>query len=282
MKNNHNRITDGLQSAFQRDPARDLGIEPGVVARHSPGSDGETALVFVLGIEPSTNTCDIALVHLEPKWATEHDIVVSSDETSLGYDFVVQTDIRASTYTQQITSVLTATPPEVLALARDPEPLASSERRGLRLKGRLDARWNFKVSEVHRLHRLVHLYIHDLLHDSTLDTFDNAERLASFSDEIFEALASADATNTQLLESFGQVLIERSPEITILSEQQSLLAELGLTDKRTWNEIAPSQGGALFVVLTRLPGFGGVRSTSRPPTHQWTISETQSELVLKA
>lgn len=282
MNKSHNRTTDRLQPASHSDPSSELAIEPGVVARHSRGIDGDTALVFVLGIEPSTNTCDVALVHYEPKWATEHDIVVYSDETSLGYDIVVQTDVRASTYTHQISSVLTTSPPDVLSLMRDPDLLASSERRGLRLKGRLDNRWDFKVSEVHRLHRLVHLYIHDLLTDSTLETFHGAERLARFSDGIFEALASADATNTQLMESFSQVLIERSPEITILSEQQSLLAELGLTDKRTWNEIAPSQGGALFDVLTRLPGFGGIRSTSRPPTHQWTISETQSELVLKA
>jgi len=134
-------------------------ITAGVVARHSRGLDGDTALVFVLDADPLSDVCDIALVHYEPKLATEHDIVVYSDETSLGYDFVIQTDVRASTYTQEITSVLAVTPPEVLALAHDPELLASSERRGLRLKGRLDSRWDFKVSEVRRLHRLTHLYL---------------------------------------------------------------------------------------------------------------------------
>jgi hypothetical protein len=99
------------------------------------------------------DACEILLCHYEDRLATEHDRILSSDDTGLGYDLVVQTDIRAWTFADDISKVFAVVPSDVLANAQQ----------GLRLKGRLDSRWNYKVSEVYRLHRLINRYLKTLL-----------------------------------------------------------------------------------------------------------------------
>ena len=122
-----------------------------LIARHAPDNNNETALVCVVGRDE--DACDILLCHGEDRLATEYDRILSSDDTALGYDLVVQTDIRAWTFTDDIRVVFAVVPSDVLANAQQ----------GLRLKGRLDCRWDFKVLEVNRLHRLVNRYLMALL-----------------------------------------------------------------------------------------------------------------------
>jgi hypothetical protein len=122
-----------------------------LIARHAPDNNNETALVCV--VSHDDDACEILLCHYEDRLATEHDRILSSDDTGLGYDLVVQTDIRAWTFADDISKVFAVVPSDVLANAQQ----------GLRLKGRLDSRWNYKVSEVYRLHRLINRYLKTLL-----------------------------------------------------------------------------------------------------------------------
>ena len=122
-----------------------------LIARHAPDINNETALVCV--VSHYDDAYEILLCHGAEQFATEYDRILSSDDTGLGYDLVVQTDIRGWTFVDDIREVLAVVPTDVLTNAQQ----------GLRLNGRLDPRWNLKVLEVHRLHRLINRYVKKLL-----------------------------------------------------------------------------------------------------------------------
>lgn len=279
MSNIPEHIANGLRAALDRDPRSNLPVQPGAFVRHTKGNNDETGIVFILSVEPSTETCDIALVHNQTRQATENDLIVFGDETGLNYDLVIQTDVRASTYLQQLSSVIAQAPDDVLEAAADPDLVESSERRGLFLRGRLDSRWDFKVSEVRRLHHLVHLYIHDLLNDSALEEVGDASALAQFDDEVFRELAPPERPPRQLINTFVEVLIQKSPEIAISENQLSLLSDLGMENLKTWQEIDDVLGEWIFKRMSETAGFGGIRSNQTRPVEQFILNETRTDLV---
>ena len=119
-------IANRLRSALDRSPRAELPIRPGAFARHAAGNNGDSGIIFILDVEPETNSCDIALVHSDTKRATEYDLIVFGSEIGLSYDLVVQTDVRATTYTQQLASVLAQAPDGILEIVQDPDLVEAS------------------------------------------------------------------------------------------------------------------------------------------------------------
>jgi hypothetical protein len=110
-------------------------------------------LVFVFGIcQPGI--AQIALCHSFAELATDQDWILSPALTALPYCLVVQTDIVSPLLASHLHHHLASLPP-VLARAcyrgahRAPYP------RGLPLQSRYeDARWDYKLQELHDLHTL--------------------------------------------------------------------------------------------------------------------------------
>ena len=123
-----------------------------VIARHKAGSDGASSLVAI--IDADDEACDIRLVQSEVSLASEHDRIIFSDQNNLGFHLVVS-NIEGSTFTDDIDAVLDILP--ISTLDNAPE--------GMALKGPLDARWDFAISEVARFHRLTYRFLRHLLED---------------------------------------------------------------------------------------------------------------------
>jgi len=240
-------LTDGAQAP--------IDLEPGAIARHAPGPDGASALVAVLNVDGSRDVCEVALVHWEPSLATENDLIIDTSETELGCALVVQTDLRTSTYTESLDEVLAMAPDDVVAALSDSQEMIDPDRRGLPLKGPLDARWDFKVSEVSRLHRLVQRFIHDLLHDQIRE-----ELGISLEDDVIKNLGATETDPHELVEALGGLMVTPGFQLLLQAHQLELLVGLGLDDEASWKKLHPAFGPALFSVLqSQSIGLGSVR-----------------------
>lgn len=248
-------------------------LGPGAIARHAPGSDGARGLVLVLDVDRRENLCEIALLHSDVSLATENDLVIFSDETELGFHLVAQTDVRSSTYTQYLEAVVGMAPAELVEALTQPGNTALQWRRGMQLKGPLDARWDFKIAEVRRLHRLVHDFIHDLLHDKLLAEFD---------DGLIAALGANDVRSRGLFRTLAVALTSTDIDLQVNHEQLQLLIESGLGDEATWKRGDQRLGSALFDVIRSRPGFGGIRHVSDNNSVIVAAGATGPELVERA
>lgn len=131
-------IAEGIQTALNSHIEFDfinLPIIDGVIAKHRGGG-----LVYVLGVDDGV--ADFLLIHTQDNMATDRDVILFENDTHLGYRLIVQSDVRGYTPVEYLTG-------KTISINLE------SALRGIRLKGRLDCRWDFKISEVHRLHQLM-------------------------------------------------------------------------------------------------------------------------------
>ena len=139
-------IAEGIQNALDDHAefdAIDHPVTAGVIAKHHGGG-----FVYVLSVDDGV--ADFCLAHPYVENATDRDAIVFTDDTHLAYDLVVQGDVRGYAPVKYLTG---KTPSIHLLTTRTGS--------GIPLKGRLDSRWDFKISEVLRLHQLMTYYKKD-------------------------------------------------------------------------------------------------------------------------
>jgi hypothetical protein len=136
-------------------PPEDRPVSVGDVRRAASG--GEERLVVVLAVNPERENVQVTLVHPYAEWATSGDVVVEPAASGVRYPLVVQATMRAVVWAGDLGPLVADVPAEVVAIClapamRPPEGVDLSS--GPRLTGQLDARWDFKMSELGSLSRL--------------------------------------------------------------------------------------------------------------------------------
>lgn len=128
----------------QRHPAHsptvDYDMRPGDL-RRCTGGEAESRLVLVQSVHK--HHVVVCLLHSEPEWATEADLVLAPSPVT-PWPVVVQTDLVSCAVLEQV---------EVL-VARLPDGWQHQAAAGPALVGPLDARWAFKEREIDALHAL--------------------------------------------------------------------------------------------------------------------------------
>lgn len=104
--------------------------------------------VLVVSVDSEASACEVLLLHSDVALATEHDIILSRDETKAPYVLVAQTDVRGIVWTVDLEHAVGA-----VSNVKSRFDLVLSERmperdlRGVALAGPLDFRWQFKRRE---------------------------------------------------------------------------------------------------------------------------------------
>lgn len=137
-------IAQAAREYRRRHPAHsstvDRDVRPGDV-RRCTGVEAESRLVLVRSVHEQHVV--VCLVHSEPEWATEADLVLAPSPVT-PWPVVVQTDLVSCALPDQV---------EVL-VARLPDGWQHQAVAGPALAGPLDARWRFKEGELDSLHAL--------------------------------------------------------------------------------------------------------------------------------
>lgn len=132
---NQSAIFDQLRealTAYDEFEAIDLPLTEKCIAKHEAGG-----LVYVTDF--ADGTAYFMLIHRYVERATEQDVILF--DTPFG-DLVVQRDVRGYCLAKYLT-------------VKTDSIKLDTDRTGIPLKGRLDSRWDYKVEEVHRLHRIM-------------------------------------------------------------------------------------------------------------------------------
>ena len=121
---------------------------------HRPGSDGQPGVLYLTDVNPDEGACEFMLVSFDVHFATDNDFVVPPELSGLPQPALVQPSVISSTFTEQIDRVLSRMPRTALheCPSGHPGPFLP-----------IDLRWDHKVAEVHRLHRLTSDWLHHLL-----------------------------------------------------------------------------------------------------------------------
>ncbi len=158
-------VPESIRSAVAGHSARKpigvrIGVSRGQVhgIRRSPHDEvpatGTTGpMVLVLRVDTKREFAEVMLVHPYVELATSVDLVVSPQRSTMPYRTVVQTDTRAVIWTIQLETLIGRLDPEALGALGDVSVGQAVYRTSLSsgnpLRGRLDARWDFKAQEGH-------------------------------------------------------------------------------------------------------------------------------------
>jgi len=132
---------------------------------------GDRRLALVLRIDSEREAAEIMLVHPYEEMATSADVIVAPASTSLAYTIVAETDIRGVVWLTQLGRsagrLLEDALQQVGLVAANDPGAAGPGLRGQRLAGPLDARWDFKLSEVEQIQELAGDCTAHLLEDAS-------------------------------------------------------------------------------------------------------------------
>lgn len=120
-----------------------------------PGHDTLQSL-FVVSVDSSDGVCEVLLLHSIVEYMTDFDILIPRAESGLPYALVAQLDIRGVVWTIDLGRALGKVSHD---LERFSIAAAANEdlrdRRGVRLSGPLDPRWQFKREQGRALAEIV-------------------------------------------------------------------------------------------------------------------------------
>lgn len=247
-------------------PAEAVGIQMplsrGQVRRltHSLESGELTErLALVLRVDKGRDYAEIMFVHPYAELATDTDLIVPPEHSSIAYQIVVETDVRGVVWLPQlgpIVGVLDASALEALGAValgevHDSPDLVS----GLPLRGRLDRRWDFKASQGSSLRTLAADCTAALLDDRTV------KMDASILSPVL--LAALDDRESALLKLLDVV---RRCNVVFDLDDLEVLEEMGALDVGAWIDALGEMGGQLYksyflpLVETALSGGGSAAS----------------------
>lgn len=132
-------------------------IEVGGIYRAGPMfGDAQTALVLVTAVDSAKTAISVTLLSPDIEFGTSVDVIVSRQDSGLGYELLAQSDICGYLWSVQLGRQLGTVSPTVLealaALRLDDvvdRPVA-----GPPVVDRSDPRWSFKLEELKRLQGL--------------------------------------------------------------------------------------------------------------------------------
>lgn len=143
--------------AAYRRPARPANpgvVQRGDLRRIEPADgigDARLGLVVASGRD---GAWQVTLIHPYMEMATGEDLVVPGVSAGTGFDVVIDGDLRGVVWEYQLGRLLGRIPDTVLEAYFTHGDAGGAAWRGPRLQGRLDARWDFKRSELDDLQRL--------------------------------------------------------------------------------------------------------------------------------
>jgi hypothetical protein len=137
-------------------------------------SDAPARLVLVVEVPVNgASTVIILLLSNFVEYATDVDVVLSSESTDLPFDLIAESDIVSTAWVWQLDRLVTQLPVAVVdaiaALPRLDDTEAMSLLRGMPLSGDTDVRWSWKEDEVLELQRLTADCIRTQLDVPTVD-----------------------------------------------------------------------------------------------------------------
>jgi len=138
-----------------------------MVAKPLSDESAGRRLVLVIGVDTTSGSAEVYLIHSAPELATSRDVVVEGSLVGTPYDVVVQTDLHGVVWSFQLDRRIGHFDELAIANVRtlgsgtpDPELVPSREAVsqaiycGSELVGVLDRRWSFKEAEGSALRRL--------------------------------------------------------------------------------------------------------------------------------
>ena len=139
-------------------PAEAVGIRMalarGQVCRLTHGLESDELterLALVLRVDKGRDYAEIMFVHPYAELATDTDLIVPPEHSSIAYPIVVESDVRGIVWLSQLGTVVGALDASALeslgavvvgANSGSPDLVS-----GLPLRGRLDRRWDFKAAQ---------------------------------------------------------------------------------------------------------------------------------------
>lgn len=152
------QVLDAIKTLKPVPTFEESAIEVGDIRPIHDLDGGDARLALVLDTDNLSDFAIVTLVHPYVEYATEHDLVIGGDTVSMPYDVVVQCDIRASVWKKQLGQLVGRLPvasvDELMKAEVDLDAVSPSCRRGSRLTGPLDVRWNFKALEGRELKKI--------------------------------------------------------------------------------------------------------------------------------
>jgi len=159
-------------------------------------------------------------------------LVVGGDTVSMPYDVVVQCDIRASVWKQQIGRLVghlpAASVDELMKAKINLDTVSSSCRHGSKLTGPLDVRWNFKVLEGRELKKISQDCTIALIEDKIDWQVDDLE--------LMSAILRSEHNYKEMLLCFYDFAQMHGENVRISLDTWSKLEDLGLLDENRWKD----------------------------------------------
>jgi hypothetical protein len=217
----------------------------------------ESRLVLLLSIDSRKELVQFTLVHPYSDFAIDRDVIVPIEAADLGFEAVVETDIRGVMPTLQLGRVVGSVPLEVVDCCFELSlsfPTESQLEKGSPLKGPLDARWAFKAAEGETIRKLSSGAANVLL-----DGYDN---LMLDVDPILKTIAESGPDSTLIALALLDLWERESDSIMFLPEHLDALLAFGLLDSQVWFE-AIGDGAEHFLIAVLFPLIDAARSRSQ-------------------
>jgi hypothetical protein len=188
---------------------------------------GFERLALVLQLDRLLGTAQVTLIHPYVELATEHDLVIGAESGFASFDLVVQRDIRASVWVSQLANevVCRFSKPlvaELMDLIAVGSMGFSVGYLGTKLRGPLDVRWDFKVSEGRALM--------ELASNCTTAMLDGSVGIELDDLGVMTAILRAGSDFEEMLLCLHDLVREYGENLKISLETWSTLDKMGLLD----------------------------------------------------
>ena len=231
-------------------PTHEQGARVGNV--HSIAVDGsENRLILVLAVDEKKDLVQFTLVHPYCEMAIDRDVIVPVESGSLGFEAVVEGDLRGTTHALNLGRTVGSIPTEVIDLCFSRSidlPDDSVLATGSPLIGPLDIRWDFKAAEGNIIRRL------SVLDDERVD----GGWTIKFP-EVCDAVLEANAESALIVRGLFELWIADADSFAIEIETIRSYGNTELLDVSLWRK-ALAENAEFFVNGVLIPMIDSSRS----------------------
>ncbi|MCY3850996.1 MAG: hypothetical protein OXF75_09380 [Acidimicrobiaceae bacterium] len=202
-------------------------------------------LVLVLRVDELCGFAEIMFVHPYTELATGSDLIVSPEYSGIAYQVVVETDVRGVVWLTQLGTLIGVLDPTALvavgAVALGEDPDTPNLISGPPLRGRFDARWNFKASEGSALRTLAAECTAALLDEQDCIQLD----VGGLSPALLAAISDREKGLLKLLD-----IISRGDVVLDLNDI-AMLEEIGALEVANWIDVFGDIGREHYESMVR-------------------------------
>ena len=267
-------IREAVRSAAEKRPmpTPSSAVKAGDIRRLN-GTDRNTRLVLILHVDAKTDRAQFTLTHPYADLATDRDVVVSKAHTQLGYDLVIETDLRSIAWLAEFDRAVGCVSDEIVELCFQTQLVLSKDSPvwvGLPLIGPLDSRWDFKVSEGNAIRELS---------NATIEVTLAGESYWAIENSVFQTIFSKSPDSTAVALGLVELWVSQNETFVLTPEDLGQLDDLGLLSRDTWHQaMGPIANDFFTAVLQPLLDIAISDRRFRIPGRVYGISDLK-ELV---